>query len=374
MMHIRRGEFCKMKVLHIAEANGGVEKYLEMLLKNTTDYRNVLICSNLFSEIQNEKQYNLDFSRTSSPIKNIKIIRKIRSIIKIENPDIVFCHSTFAGIWGRIALIGLRKKVVYNPHGWAFDMDTSNIKKSIFAMIERIFSIVTDRYMMISEYEYQSAKRHHITNANKLSVVMNAVDEGALLADANVSLNSDVIETLEDKFIIGMVGRIDLQKGPDIFIKMAKIVKEDIPNAYFVIVGDGKMKNEIKKLADENNLSDSLLITGWVNNTAMYIKQFDISILLSRWEGFGLVLAEYMFLNKPIISTNVGAITNLINDSKSGILIESEDYESAARVVRKLYTNQEQRQQLANNGLKYANENLTVEKFINNYRDFIEEL
>ncbi|WP_436666719.1 glycosyltransferase [Latilactobacillus sakei] len=363
-----------MKVLHIAEANGGVEKYLEMLLKNTTDYRNVLICSNLFSEIQNEKQYNLDFSRTSSPIKNIKIIRKIRSIIKIENPDIVFCHSTFAGIWGRIALIGLRKKVVYNPHGWAFDMDTSNIKKSIFAMIERIFSIVTDRYMMISEYEYQSAKRHHITNANKLSVVMNAVDEGALLADANVSLNSDVIETLEDKFIIGMVGRIDLQKGPDIFIKMAKIVKEDIPNAYFVIVGDGKMKNEIKKLADENNLSDSLLITGWVNNTAMYIKQFDISILLSRWEGFGLVLAEYMFLNKPIISTNVGAITNLINDSKSGILIESEDYESAARVVRKLYTNQEQRQQLANNGLKYANENLTVEKFINNYRDFIEEL
>lgn len=97
----------------------------------------------------------------------------------------------------------------------------------------------------------------------------------------------------EDAYVVGMVGRISPQKAPDVFVKMAKLVKDEIPNAHFVIVGSGNQEAEIRKYAEENKFADSLHITGWVDDPMSYVELFDVACLLSRWEGFGLALPEY---------------------------------------------------------------------------------
>lgn len=117
-----------IKVLHIVECAGGVERYLEMLLprlkeKGITQY---LICSfqydkNKYCKIV-DKIEQVNIKQTFSPLKLIKSIFIIRREIKKINPNIIYCHSSFAGGIGRLATIGLHCKIIYNPHGWAFNI------------------------------------------------------------------------------------------------------------------------------------------------------------------------------------------------------------------------------------------------------------
>ena len=103
------------------------------------------------------------------------------------------------------------------------------------------------------------------------------------------------------------------------------------------MVGSGEMEPEIKLYAKENGLDECLHITGWVREPLNYVEVFDIACLLSRWEGFGLVLPEYMMAGKPIIASNVDAIPNIIRNGENGILVEADDPQSVYSAVLKLY-------------------------------------
>ena len=135
-----------------------------------------------------------------------------------------------------------------------------------------------------------------------------------------------------------MVGRLSPQKAPDVFVEMAKLVKERIPNSHFIIVGNGEQENEIKKYAENNGLGDSLHITGWVNDPMRYVELFDVACLFSRWEGFGLALPEYMMAGKPIVATRADAILNIIKDGENGLLVDIDDALSASEAVIAYYS------------------------------------
>lgn len=129
---------------------------------------------------------------------------------------------------------------------------------------------------------------------------------------------------------------------------MAKQVKQEISNAYFIIVGDGNQREEIEEYAEKNGLIDSLLITGWIENALDYVDLFDVAVLLSRWEGFGLVLPEYMLSGKPIVATRVDAIPDIIIDGENGLLVDVDDAQSAAEAVLKLHKDARLRLNLVN--------------------------
>lgn len=118
----------KIKVMHIVECAGGVERYLQMLLPRLEEKGlwQYFICSLNYDQ----RKYlgaidgveRMDLRQTFSPLQVIKKARSIRQRIKELRPDIVYCHSSFAGGLGRLACVGTGCKVVYNPHGWAFNM------------------------------------------------------------------------------------------------------------------------------------------------------------------------------------------------------------------------------------------------------------
>lgn len=118
----------KISIMHIAECGGGVDVYLSMLmplLKKNNIYQ-YFICSKQFDK-QKYCQFNdgieqIDMKQSFSPVSIIKNVLKIKKIIKQVKPDIVYCHSSFAGGIGRLAAIGSKAKIIYNPHGWAFNM------------------------------------------------------------------------------------------------------------------------------------------------------------------------------------------------------------------------------------------------------------
>ena len=117
-----------MRILHILECAGGVERYLEMLVPRLKKegIEQSIVCSHSVNldklKDSADACYVTDMRQTFNPLAVVKIIRQVRRAVIASKPDIVYCHSSFAGVFGRLAAIGTHCKVVYNPHGWAFNM------------------------------------------------------------------------------------------------------------------------------------------------------------------------------------------------------------------------------------------------------------
>lgn len=133
----------KIKILHVAQAAGGVDRYIRMLLKylDKEKFENILVCSQDF----NREDYDglvdsfeqIEMNRAIG-VSDLNSIKEVRRLIKKYNPDIVYAHSSKAGAIARVADIGLKNHCVYNPHGWAFNMRCSDKKRAMYTAIEKM--------------------------------------------------------------------------------------------------------------------------------------------------------------------------------------------------------------------------------------------
>ena len=368
-------------VLHIAEAPGGVERYLVTLLtkmKKYPEFEHILVCSTLFDI---EKFRGLvksiavipEMHNAISVSHDLKAILQVRRAIKHYKPDIVYCHSSKAGAIGRVADIGIKNKLIYNAHGWSFNMKGASQKRiKTYEIVERLLAPMTDKSVCISEYEKKSALEHKICREDKLVVINNGID-----FDEFKNLKPKTRSELgipENAFVVGTIGRLTAQKAPDVFVKMAVEVKKSIPEAYFVMVGDdigdGHFSVEIENQIKAVGLESSFFITGWVDDPLNYVGFFDVATLLSRWEGFGLVLPEYMLMEKPIVATKADAIPYVVGDA--GILVDIDDYKKAADSVKILYEDMEIKSKVIQQGkdrVKLFNAQGTAEKHFSILKD-----
>ena len=345
----------KIRILHVAQAAGGVDCYIRMLLKylDKNKFENILVCSQDFCrEDYDDLVSNFEQIEMKRAIgwNDVTAIVEVRKLIKYYKPDIVYAHSSKAGAIVRVADIGMKNYCIYNPHGWAFNMRCSNKKKILYTVIEKLAAHFCDRIICISDAEKQSALKKHICHENKLQVIFNGVDIEAYKNGVHGTIKRKDLDIPDDAFVVGMVGRISPQKAPDVFIKAARMIKEIIPNSHFIIVGNGEQENDIRKYAEENGFSDSLHITGWVENPLNYMELFDVACLLSRWEGFGLVLPEYMMAGKPIVASRVDAIPDIVKDGENGLLVEIDDVEETVQAIMTIYQNPQIRRNIIKGG------------------------
>lgn len=335
----------RIRVLHVAEAAGGVERYLQTLFKysDKEQVENILVCSQNYDYKKFEKLADrvivLKMAHQINPSSDIKVEKALRKIIKEIKPDIVYAHSSKAGALARIADLGLKNKIIYNPHGWAFNMQQSAMKKKMYKWVEKISAHFCDKIVCISDAEKESALREKICKPSKLQVIYNGIDLEEI--KDTVPKTRKELNIPEDAFVVGMVGRLSKQKAPDIFVKAASLIKKKIPNAYFLMVGAGELRDQVEEMIHNFDMDSSFLITGWVDNPTAYMKVMNIGCLLSRWEGFGLVLPEYMACGVPIVATDVDAIPNIIKNGKNGILVDKDDYVLTSNVIIKLFNNEQ---------------------------------
>lgn len=364
----------KKKIMHIAQSPGGVERYINMFLKNinSNEFENILICSQDYKE-ENYKGLvsafeSIDMIREINFRKDLKSIIEVRKLINKYKPDIVYMHSSKAGAIGRIANLGIKNKSIYNPHGWAFNMQCSSRKKKVYIYIEKILAKFVDIIIAISNYEKRSALQEKICSEKKIKVILNGIDINEYVnREEDKYVSREIIGIPKDAYVIGTVGRLSDQKAPDTFVKTAALIRKEIPNSFFVFVGDGEKRDEIEKLILELGLNDCFYISGWVKEPMDYIKIFDQAMLLSRWEGFGLVLAEYMFSNKPIIATRVDAIPELINHKENGILVEVDNLEQIRCAVVEIFNDKNLRNNMVNVAKKVLVSKFDIGRVINEH-------
>lgn len=207
----------KIKILHVAQAAGGVDRYIRMLLKylDKEKFENILVCSQDF----NREDYDglvdsfeqIEMNRAIG-VSDLNSIKEVRRLIKKYNPDIVYAHSSKAGAIARVADIGLKNHCVYNPHGWAFNMRCSDKKRAMYTAIEKMAAPFCEKIICISDAEKQSALEKKICREDKLQVIFNGVDIEAYESGEHGTVKRSSLGIPEDAYVVGMVGRISPQK------------------------------------------------------------------------------------------------------------------------------------------------------------------
>ncbi len=366
--------------MHVVECAGGVDRYLRMLTSrmDRERFEQIMVCSDDFRREDYEAYVDTfvqvhEMQNALSLSKDWTAVKRVRNLIRQWKPDVVYCHSSKGGGIGRLAAAGLCVKVVYNPHGWAFSMKGSKLKSLVYLIIEKALAYFTDQFILISSYEKLLAVQKHVGRVDRMKVIFNGVDIKSVHKEATEShaLSKEKLGIPNDAYIIGMVGRVSTQKAPDVFVRMAAEVVKSIRNAWFIIVGDGELRANIEILAKKLGIANRLIITGWTENPIAYMKLFDQAVLLSRWEGFGLVLAEYMTLEKPIVATAVDAIPDIITDYENGLLVEPDQPEKAAAAVCEIYNNMVLKKKIITNGTMRVNAFFDISRVANEHERLI---
>ena len=305
-----------MKILHVGEyVNGGVATYLRTLLNGLQKYSNIESYL-LISEYKSQKNWEnitkkVFYYKYKRSISNIfSAIKQIHEVIEKVNPDIIHVHSTWAGLFVRLSYLFRKRKakIIYQSHGWAFLMDTSKYKKNIYALVERILSIPTDKIINISNYEQNQAIKYGF-NKNKMIMIYNGVEDK--VNKSNLKLNWD-----RNKINLLFVGRLDRQKGLDLFLDVYN--KMELDNVHLYVIGTSVLDNSLPKN------TETVTYLGWVDNKDIdaYYQACDAVIMPSRWEGFGLVAIEAMRNSKPVIASNMGALPELIKNNINGYIFD----------------------------------------------------
>lgn len=360
------------KIIHICQSDiGGVVEYTYLLIKNLdkNKYENILICpssGNIRRKISElgTKIYILEMIREISFFKDFKDILEIRKIIKKENPDILFLHSSKAGALGRIAGIGIKNlKVIYNPHGWAFTINCSERKKKVYSLIEKILSFFTYKIINISEDEYKKAVERKISK-EKMIIVENGIEV------EKYRKNSKKI--FLDKLVIGFVGRISEQKNPMFLIEICEeLLKRKEKDFIFYVVGDGELREKFEEEIKNRKIEKYFFMKGWSEKIEEEIRNFDVALMISKWEGFGLVVCEYMAALKPVIAVNVGGVKNIIRNNINGILINEYSSERFVKEILKIKVDNLLKERLVITAYKDVKLKYSIEKEINKLKKIL---
>jgi glycosyltransferase involved in cell wall biosynthesis len=190
--------------------------------------------------------------------------------------------------------------------------------------------------------------KDYVLPHTRLAVIPNSVDIHRFApSDKGRALARLALRLPEDALVIGCVARLSVQKRPLAVLKLFARLRMEFPNLYLVLVGDGPLAAQLRVQADADGLSGHVLMTGFRRDVECILPAFDLHILLSRNEGFGIATIEAMACGVPAVGTNVPGTSDILQGSHGGVLVPLEDEEAAGDTVAALLADPDRRQRMA---------------------------
>lgn len=316
-----------------------------------------------------------ELRRDIHPFFDALVFFKLLKFLKREKFDVVHVHTAKAGILGRIAAkwAGVRG-VVYSTHGHDFYGYFGGVGSFLVVLAEKFASFFCDKIHVLTELEKKDFLKFRICPEDKIEVIYSGVELEALRRGA-LSLPCDASGAgrgHKDVYRIGMVGRLESVKGPGYFIEAAQIISAALPEMEFLVVGDGSMRGALEKLVLERGLKNKVIFTGWLEDAAGLMKTLDLLVLPSLNEAVGRSLLEAQAVGVPVVATRVGGVPEVIQDGKTGVLVEPKNPQQLAEAVVALLKDEKRRREMAEAAKAWVDERFSalvmVEKFESLYQ------
>lgn len=252
-------------------------------------------------------------------------------------PDLIITQLWFANTVGRIAA----RIAKVDQHLIAFEQNVyDRVKSWKQYLADRLLQRWCRRIVAISASVRDSLVRHGI-EAKRITVVHNAIDLARIDAAAPAQICSEL--GIGDDFLYLFVGRLVPQKAVDMLLP-AFAAQE---RGTLILAGDGEDRAALQEQARALGIEDRVHFLGVRHDVPSLMKSADCFVLPSRWEGFGVVLAEAMAAGLPIVATHVDGISEVVEDGIQGILVPPEDVASLSEALRTMRTDANLRNEMA---------------------------
>lgn len=303
---------------------------------------------------------------------NFKIVLcagKVAHYIRQHNIDIVHCHLPWAGITGRLAGKFAHVPVIYTEHNkWErYHKLTFTLNKLTFPMQQLVVAVSKDVKASIA--------KHYHKMKPAVETVLNGVNTDKF--DPVKEFQPDIRHQLNipaQAKVIGIISVFRVQKRLTAWLQIAHDLHQKFPDTYFIIVGDGPLKDELHTKAIELNMSAYLHFAGLQQEVRPYFDAMDIFMMSSVFEGLPIALLEAMSMECIPCCTKAGGIAEVIEDGNNGFLVNvDEPMQLVEKVSSLLQKWDEQAPRLKRNARSSVQQNFSLQRMVNQIENIYEE-
>jgi glycosyltransferase involved in cell wall biosynthesis len=322
------------RIIHIHTlpviSGSGLNTYLTMRGMDRTAYEVELACApggKLIDLIRGQGMKVRLFKNLVQPLHPLKDLLGLIDLTRFlrkKRYHIVHTHNSKAGFIGRLAAKWAGVPIiVHTVHGFAFHDREPAWRQILFRNLERLASRWCDKMVFISQPLIDWALRDRITRREKIQKIYSGIeiDHFKPVPDGEKKALKEAWGISEEAPVVGMVSKLWEGKGHTTLIHAFEGLKQEIPEAVLVIVGEGYLRDQLSDLVDRLGLKGSVLFTGFQMDVRRIIATFDVAVLPSFFEGMGRVLLEAMAMGKPLVASSVGGIPDLVHHGKNGLLV-----------------------------------------------------
>jgi len=278
-------------------------------------------------------------------------IKDVSNVINEFEPDIIHAHDVSASIIA--SFFSKNAQIISHMHVNHENMSKTNLKTLLYLSrshkFKHVFWVSNSAF---SKYIFKNKISH------KSSVLYNVIDYHKLILESEKDLE-------KYKYDVVYLGRLSYQKNPERMINVLTKVIDKKRNLRVAVIGTGDLSDNIKQLVLNNGIQENVSFLGFQNNPFKILKNAQLMVMTSRYEGTPMCALEAMALGVPIVSTPTDGLADIIQDGITGYL--SEDDETLAERILNIITSDKERQRLSINSIVQFNE-------INNINDYHEKL
>ena len=314
--------------------------------------------------------------RSILPVTDVITYRKLLSLFKKQQPDIVHTHGFKTGFLGRLAARKAKVPVIIHTyHGHLFHSYYNRFLSSFVIGVERWLTSFSTRIIAISPQQaYELSHVYRIAPAQKISTIFLGIDKENYQPSSQASVVSlrQQYSIPDDAVIVAIISRLVMIKNHSLFINIAETILREQQNIYFFIIGDGNEKkliqNEMNKYGmdwqegEVKNKPAHIIFTSWITDIGAVLPGIDIVVLTSLNEGTPVSLIEAQLFEKPVIATNVGGVKDTMINHETGFLVDDFNVDEFVKRIRLLAKDKDLRERMGKAGMAFAAERFSKEK------------
>ncbi|WP_018630778.1 glycosyltransferase [Niabella aurantiaca] len=325
-----------------------------------------------------------EMGRSIHPGKDYKAYHRLTEIIKAFKPDIVHTHAAKPGAVGRLAAHHMKVPVVVHTyHGHVFHSYFNRAKTQVFLNIERYLAKKSTALIAISpEQKMELARQYRVAKENKFHVIPLGFELERFMEGREEKRKAfrEEFGLADDEIAIGITGRLVPVKNHDLFLEaLAYVLKNTTKKVRAFIVGDGTSGPQIQAKAAALNIpyclkgeafhERPLVFTSWRSDMDVVNAGLDIVCLTSLNEGTPVSLIEAQAANKPIVSTNVGGVKDVVHKGETALLAGIEDKRTLFNHLLSLVNDDDLRASMGKNSAGFVSERFGVTRLASDFRN-----
>ena len=286
-------------------------------------------------------------------------------------PDVIHNHMFRAEVVGTKAAVALASAGHRRP--WVVStVHSSRVRSCEDQELLRQLTPSMDRLVVVSRAIEHKVVEEGRTGAERV-LVYNGVDLDRLVHLEPCCTLREEYGMEPDASLVGVVGRLELEKGHPTLLEAWPLVLERVPRAYLLIVGEGSRQDALHQIAREQGIERHVIFTGRRDDIPAVTAALDVAVLPSYREAQGLTILEAMAMSRPVVASNVGGIPEMVEDGVTGLLVPPHDPPALAAAVSRLLLDHPLADTLARAGHDLVHDRFCVQRMVNAVQELYDD-